>query len=81
MHTQTKSEAAEALIAADQSENIERGEIVRATAAPASSPTSIRFSAPLLEALDGIARVEHRTRGNLVQHVLWEYVRSRKPLK
>ncbi|MEA2689089.1 MAG: CopG-like 1 or ribbon-helix-helix domain, 5 [Candidatus Eremiobacteraeota bacterium] len=39
------------------------------------NPISVRLSAPLLERLDRIAAAEHRKRGNLIQHVLWEFVR------
>ncbi len=76
-HTQTKVKAAEALLRTDQSAQIEQAEIVRA-APRLNSPTSIRLSAPLLEAIDGLASVQHRKRGNLIQHILWEYVRSQK---
>jgi hypothetical protein len=68
-----KREAAEALLAKDWSENIERTEIVRG-GSRVSAPTSIRLSAPLLEAIDRLATQEHRKRGNMIQHILWEYV-------
>jgi len=38
------------------------------------TPTSLRLSAPLLEAIDRLAALEHRKRGNMIQHILWEYV-------
>ncbi|HZY98125.1 MAG TPA: ribbon-helix-helix protein, CopG family [Candidatus Baltobacteraceae bacterium] len=38
------------------------------------APISIRLSEPLLARLDRIASREHRTRSNLIQHILWEYV-------
>jgi hypothetical protein len=41
----------------------------------ASAPISVRLSAPLLERLDRLAAAEHRKRGNLIQHILWQYVR------
>ncbi len=44
--------------------------------AKSPAPTSIRLSAPLLQALDALAERQHRKRGNLIQHVLWEYVKS-----
>ncbi len=43
-----------------------------------SSPTSVRLSAPLLAALEQLATVQHRSRGNLIQHILWEYVQRHK---
>ena len=43
-----------------------------------AAPFSVRLSAPLLERLDRIARRENRKRGNLIQHILWEYVRSKE---
>jgi hypothetical protein len=39
-------------------------------------PTSIRLSAPLLERLDRLAAAQHRTRGNLIQHILWEHLHA-----
>lgn len=41
----------------------------------ASAPISVRLSAPLLDRLDRLAAAEHRKRGNLIQHILWQYVR------
>jgi len=57
-----------------QSEDIARAEIVKGTRP--DSPISVRLSAPLLEALDHLAHKEHRKRGNLIQHILWEYVHA-----
>jgi predicted transcriptional regulator len=34
------------------------------------------MSEPLVERLDRIAAVQHRTRSSLIQHVLWEYVHA-----
>jgi len=48
---------------------------VRAAPNP-NTPTSLRLSAPLLERLDRIAEAQHRKRSNLIQHILWEYVRA-----
>lgn len=45
---------------------------------PSSAPISVRLSAPLLERLDRLAATEHRKRGNLIQHILWEYVRKHR---
>ena len=54
---------------------ITAGEKVAVAPAPASgSPFSVRLSAPLLERLEVLARRQHRKRGNLIQHILWEYV-------
>jgi len=38
----------------------------------------VRLSAPLLEALDRLAQKEHRKRGNLIQHILWQYVQGQQ---
>jgi len=76
MKTQkTKNEAAEDLLAQDRPEDIEQGEIVHG-ALTSHSPTSVRLSAPLLEAIDRLASLEHRKRGNMIQHILWDYVRN-----
>lgn len=56
--------------------HMESAEIVRGTSR-SNAPTSIRLSAPLLEAIDRLAAIEHRKRGNLIQHILWEYVRRK----
>jgi hypothetical protein len=56
-------------------ERITSGEIVKKSKWP-ESPVSVRLSAPLLEALDHMAQQQHRTRGNLIQHILWEYVHT-----
>ena len=61
-------------LARSQAEDIERAEIVKGVRS--ESPISVRLSAPLLEALDRLAHKEHRKRGNLIQHILWEYVQS-----
>ncbi len=76
MQTESKAKAADILLHTDHSTRIEQAEIVRT--APHSNPTSIRLSAPLLEALDALANAQHRKRGNLIQHILWEYVHSQK---
>ncbi len=62
-------------LARSHAEEIARAEIVRGTRA--ESPVSVRLSAPLLEALDRLAHKEHRKRGNLIQHILWEYVQAK----
>ncbi len=58
-----------------QSHEIANAEIVTGERG-GSAPFSVRLSAPLLERLDRIARRENRKRGNLIQHILWEYVRA-----
>lgn len=61
-------------------EKSQAGEIANAEIATGeragSQPFSVRLSAPLLERLDRIARRENRKRGNLIQHILWDYVRQ-----
>jgi hypothetical protein len=71
--SRSKRKAAEALLARSHADKVEGAEIVRGAAHP--NPISVRLSAPLLERLDRIAAAEHRKRGNLIQHVLWEFVR------
>ena len=61
-------------LARSQASEIERAEIVKGVRP--EHPVSVRLSAPLLEALDRIAQREHRKRGNLIQHILWEYVQA-----
>lgn len=61
-----------------QAEHIANAEIVTAQRAGSFPPVSVRLSPPLLARLDRIARIENRKRGNLIQHILWEYVRARK---
>jgi hypothetical protein len=61
-------------LANSQADDIARAEIVSGNRS--ESPVSVRLSAPLLEALDQLAREQHRKRGNLIQHILWEYVQA-----
>jgi hypothetical protein len=63
-------------LAQSQPEEIEKAEWVIGKPIVGPSPISIRLSKPLLEALDGIAEAQHRKRSNLIQHILWEYVRK-----
>jgi hypothetical protein len=56
---------------------IANAEIVAVRPGRYDAPISVRLSEPLLKRLDRIAAKENRKRGNLIQHVLWEYVRSR----
>jgi hypothetical protein len=51
---------------------------VATKAANPTSPISLRLSAPLLERLDKLAVREGRSRSNLIQRILWEYVRGSK---
>jgi predicted DNA-binding protein len=62
-------------LATDHVEDIARAQVV--TYVSPQSPVSVRLSAPLLEALDRLAREQHRKRGNLIQHILWEYVQAK----
>jgi len=62
-------------LARSRPEPIAGGEIVKKSKRP-EPPVSVRLSAPLLEALDHIAEQQHRTRSNLIQHILWEYVHA-----
>lgn len=64
---------AERILAKDHSEAITRARVVRKAPYP-NPPTSVRLSLPLLARLDRLAAEQHRTRGNLIQHILWDYV-------
>jgi hypothetical protein len=57
--------------------DIEDTEVVTGTA-KTTAPTSVRLSTPLLKRLDQIAAEQNRKRGNLIQHILWEYVRTQR---
>jgi predicted DNA-binding protein len=61
-------------LARSQPADIARAEIVRGAQA---KPVSFRASAPLLAALDRLSAREHRTRANLIQYILWKYVREK----
>jgi hypothetical protein len=43
-----------------------------------TAPISLRLSAPLLERIDKLADREGRSRSNLIQRILWGYVRGGK---
>jgi len=62
---------------ASQVEDIRLAEPID-TRAHVPSPISARLSPPLLEKLDAMASSEHRSRGNLIQHILWDYIRQRE---
>lgn len=40
----------------------------------ASAPISMRLSTQLLQRLDKVAHQQHRSRSNLIQHILWAYL-------
>lgn len=61
-------------LARSQDRDIDDAEAVVATRGAGPAPISIRLSEPLLQRLDKMAAREHRTRSNLIQHVLWEYI-------
>jgi hypothetical protein len=61
-------------LADSQADDVTRAEIVKGTRS--ESPVSVRLSAPLLDALDRLSHEQHRKRGNLIQHILWEYVEA-----
>jgi hypothetical protein len=63
----------EAELARSQVSEIEAAELVRGGA---TSPITFRASAPLLERIDALAAKEHRTRANLISHILWTYLRE-----
>lgn len=77
MRTREKNvhDVAEHILSRDNADLIDRAEIVQSSR-PSTAPISVRLSAPLLERIDRIAAREHRKRGNLIQYILWEYVRS-----
>jgi predicted DNA binding CopG/RHH family protein len=60
-----------------QPEEIEQAELVHGQRS-ASAPISVRLSTPLLERLDRLAAAENRKRGNLIQHILWQYVKKHR---
>lgn len=63
----------ERILAQDHSEKIASAEISKKLPNP-NPPITIRMSPNLVTRLDRLATAQHRTRANLVQHVLWEYV-------
>lgn len=76
-HTASETDEAERLLAEDQTPFLERGDFVHGEpAARVPGPTSVRLSKPLLDAIDALATKQDRKRGNLIQHILWEYVRA-----
>lgn len=67
---------AEAILAEDHSERIASAQRFKKSPDP-DPPITFRASAPLRQKLDEIARTQHRTRGNLIQHILWTYIHER----
>jgi hypothetical protein len=74
MTKKTRSET-EAELDRSQAADIQRAEVVRGSS---TQPVTFRASAPLLERLDAMAEKEHRTRANLIQHILWSYVHDQE---
>jgi len=72
----TKKSEGEMQIELERSQpaEIEHSDIVRGES---TQPVTFRASAPLLSALDALAAREHRTRANLIQHILWTYIHER----
>jgi hypothetical protein len=70
-----KQAAADAILAKDHADAIASAEVVRKEPWP-NPPISVRMSGSLLERIDSLAASQHRSRGNLIQHILWEYVMS-----
>jgi hypothetical protein len=79
MASATKRTSAEldADLERSQPEEIAQAELVIGQRS-SGAPISVRLSAPLLERLDRLAAAEHRKRGNLIQHILWQYVRKHR---
>lgn len=65
----------ETALGRSQSSDIEAAQITRGTS---TQPVTFRASSPLLERLDALAEREHRTRANLIQHILWMYVHEQE---
>lgn len=55
----------------DRPDEIAEAEVVRGAS---TKPVSFRASSPLLAALDRVAEKDRRTRANLIQYVLWQYI-------
>ena len=77
MVTSTKRKTREQMIQElERSQPAEIAGAEKVTGARNLPPFSVRLSAQLLEALDRLAQAQHRKRGNLIQHILWEYVEA-----
>jgi predicted DNA binding CopG/RHH family protein len=72
-----RTTAAEAEAILSKSTDFATAEVVTKAANP-TAPISLRLSTPLLERIDKLAGREGRSRSNLIQRILWEYVWGRK---
>lgn len=61
-------------------EQVGRAQVVTSRAVPTQT-IAFRAGTDLIEALDRAAVTDHRTRGNLIQHALWQYIHDRKATK
>ena len=69
-HAQVERELEE-----DQSEYIRNAKMETFIAGPDPlPPITFRASKPLRERLDQLAAEQHRSRGGLIQHILWTYI-------
>ncbi len=68
---------AEAILNQPLEDDIVNAEVIQKAPYP-TAPISIRMSAPLLKNIDRLAAAEGRTRSNLIQRILWEYIRSHR---
>jgi predicted DNA-binding protein len=68
----------EAELERSQVSEIVNAEVVRGAT---TQPITFRASAPLLARLDSLAAKEHRTRANLIQHILWLYIHEHESKK
>lgn len=69
---------AEAILAEMNADDMADAELVTGEPRARTTGTSVRLSTPLLRILDVIAEEQHRTRSNLIQHILWDWVRERR---
>lgn len=74
---QNESESAEAILKQSFADRMDDAEIVTKAPDP-TKPVSIRLSSALIERLDLLAKVQGRSRSNLIQNVLWAYARQSK---
>jgi len=72
----SEEEAIRSLERVNASEIAEAELVVGRREATSGSPFSVRLSEPLLDRLDRLAAKDNRKRGNLIQHILWEYIRA-----
>ena len=69
---------ADAILDEMNAEDMADAQLVTGDPRPGTAGTSVRLSIPLLRILDIMAKEQHRTRSNLIQHILWDFVRSRR---